>query len=479
MKRKERKESQKSDSLSKYTMKDEQNTVVLDFSRIPAKDFEQVLTDLVKMGKSQIQSLVISTDHYREIHPDEFPSAENKAPQIKSGKEDSLLQNSAYLANPKAIKSIILAMKHILQKTESLTSIKFRSIIFPQSDLEVLVTYLKANTKLKSISFDTVPLYDKGFHIVVQCARRERTKNEEKTEDQTILPQIETFECSSCGITDDSIPDIKRLLNFHHSVIGEEYFNSSLHGGGEFSNNCIKELILRGNSLSQGALFEIGFHIVDIPILFVDLSYNKEMDEKIAANLRKSAPHCELIINKEERSQTPKYPKKTSPMNEQDDYLYGVQYRSSSQPYYGDNQYQDYPEQYQHQEVIQPIPYYQKQAQKNPKSSPKKKATKQKSQHAPPPNHQDDIEIPSFDLQFESDDSGPEDEAVIGVDLKVVGPRAKEFAKYLQCLSQTLAALEAKKRKEEEEKAIFMKHKTVSKRPNKRASSVKSRRSRN
>ena len=469
-----KKESKKSDSLAKYTMKDDKNTVVLDFSRIPNKEFEQVLTDLIKVSKTQLQSLVISTDFYKDVHPNEFPSTEDCPPRTKSKGEPLLLQNSAYIANSKAIKSILLALKHILSKTTSLTSIKFRAIIFSQSELETLVKYLRENITLKSIAFEAVKLYDKGFNIVVQCGKKEG---------------IESFECSSCGLTDDSILDIKSLLNYHHFKHGEANFNSSLHGGaGDFSGNCIKELILRDNYLSTGALYEIGSVITDIPILFVDLSYNKEMDEQMAMNIRKNAPHCELLVNREERGKPLRSPKRTSQRESQEyfndapaqnGYQYPPQAAYQEQQYYGNDQYYD---QHYYGDDIQPIPYYQQQMhEQSPKKSPARGRNPQQQQSYPQPQEQpqtnENIDLPQFDLNFDQNDSSPENEAIIGEDLKVVGPRAKEFAKYLQQLETTLLKFQEQKRKEDEEKAYFMRHKKPLKRPKKRASSVRTKKS--
>ena len=53
----------KKDNLLKYST-GQKGQILIDISKIPAKDYETVLTDLVKCGKSNIESLIISLDTY-------------------------------------------------------------------------------------------------------------------------------------------------------------------------------------------------------------------------------------------------------------------------------------------------------------------------------------------------------------------------------------------------------------------------------
>ena len=310
---------QKKDSLSKYYSQGDKKTLVLDFSRIPNKDFETILSDLIKVAKTDLESLVISLDLYADTHPEEYPELisqmngqipnsnrqsfclNDSSPQpTKKARDDPVLvRNSCFKANPKAIKSILLALKHCFKKTTTLKSIRFRSMIFQTAELDILIKYIKECQSIKSIAFENIPLYDKGFSLIYTCAKREG---------------LETFECSKCGISDESIVDIKEILNYHLSAQVRANYDSTLHGETpEFQKNCIQELILKGNYLSTQALMEFGEGIASMPIALVDISDNKQIDVKTATNIRKNAPHCDLVFDSNEKSspqKTAKSPKR-------------------------------------------------------------------------------------------------------------------------------------------------------------------------
>lgn len=392
----------KKDNLLKYST-GQKGQILIDISKIPAKDYETVLTDLVKCGKSNIESLIISLDTYQMVYPNEFPANQSSAPKQRG--EPVILQNSAFKANSKSIKSMKLALKHIFPKTTSLTEICFRSIFFTTEELVELVDLMKECGTLKKIYFDNVPLYDREFQVVARLAKKKG---------------IYAFGCNRCGLTDDSLPVIISILNYHHSEQGNENYMASLRGGtGEYTINCISELSFAGNNLSTRALFEIGESIGDIPILLVDLSNNQEMDERMAHNIRKNAPHVELLVNNDQRNFVNREPK---PKSKQASFI-------------------------EPEEI--PLPE--------------------------PQQEGEDLRIPTFALgDFEPE--GTDNEVWISKDLKVVGPRAKEFAIYLHALQVSLLKLQEQQEKEERDrqaKEYYMEHrKTSPKLKKKRAASV-------
>lgn len=404
----------KKDGLIKYST-GKQGQVLIDISKIPAKDYEGVLTELVKQGKNNITSLIISLDTYQTVYPNEFPQNHSAAPKQNARGEPVLLQNSAYKASNKAMQSMRLALKHIFAKTTSLTEIIFRSIFFSSDEMQKLIELIKECPMIKRIYFENVPLYDKDFEIIATLAKKQG---------------IESFGCSACGLTDDSIYTIISIINYHYSVQGNQNYMASLRGGNDtYTKNCISELHFPRNNFSTRALFEIGESISDIPLLLLDLSGNQEMDERMANNIRKNAPHVDLLIN--------------------NDTINSFERRSKES------------RQKQRSDSSMSL------------SEPKIKMSE------PLPQEEDELRIPTFALgDFEPE--GTDNEVWISKDLKVVGPRAKEFAIYLHALQVSLLKLQGQQEKEERDrqaKQYYMDHhkpllKDSPKKKKKRAASV-------
>jgi hypothetical protein len=183
------------------------------------------------------------------------------------------------------------------------------------------------------------------------------------------------FHCVGCGLSDKSTADIKSILNFHLSIQREADWQASLELDGFSQSICLKVLDLRRNNFTQAILSELDDILRDIPLTELDLSNNYPIDERFFMRAQKNLPHLNIKVDALIPTQRPKTPARTPSI--------------TSRP---------------------------------PHSTP-----------APLPEGS----IPQEYLNDEEDD-GKDELVTLGPGVKIIGPRAREFANYIQTLGDLL-----------------------------------------
>lgn len=163
----------------------------------------------------------------------------------------------------------------VLSNNSSLTTLKFRSIIFSPKDKEQLINSLSSNTTLRKLYFENINLNDESFTMLMKSVKH---------------PGITSIECRQCGLTDLSIPPIKDYLNYHRMI----QLKAEKDNDHYLRSVCLHSLDFRDNSFSTRLIAEISDILADIPLYLIDLRNNLEFDERFLSNMRRSAPHVEI-----------------------------------------------------------------------------------------------------------------------------------------------------------------------------------------
>lgn len=269
--------------LSDSKLKD----LVYDFSRINNKFFPPIIAAIKQYGIQHLSSLSFSLDMYYQSYKSEFPTVRPDKARvvIRSSKpkmEPTVLAESCYRKLPKAIDSLLLALEYVLKNTSTLETLTFRSFLLTKPQIEKLSQILEQNSTIKKLRFDNVTLFDEGFSVVIRSLHHQGLKS---------------FHCTNCGLTDNSIPDVKSFLLFHVSLQREAEWRASLELDGIVSTICLTTLDLQHNLFSVRCLMEIADVLADMPLTLLDIRYNQPMDDRIVFNIRKSIPHVAIRIN--------------------------------------------------------------------------------------------------------------------------------------------------------------------------------------
>lgn len=270
-------------ALSDSKLKD----IVYDFSRINNKFFYQIIEGIKKYGLQHLTSLSFSLDMYYQSYKSEFPTVrpEKARVVIRSSKpkmEPTVLAESCYRKISKTVENLLEALEYVLKNTTSLESLTFRSFLLTKQQIEKLGEVLEHNSTVKKLKFDNVTLFDEGFSIVIRSLHHQGLKS---------------FYCTNCGLTDNSIPDVKSFLLFHVSLQREAEWRASLELDGIVSTICLTTLDLQHNLFSVRFLMDVADVLADMPLTLLDIRYNQLMDDRIVFNIRKSIPHVAIRIN--------------------------------------------------------------------------------------------------------------------------------------------------------------------------------------
>lgn len=398
-----KKELTKQQLLSYSITQNDDKRLCFDFSRLDKKVFFPVLAGIEEFGICNVESLTICLDLYYESCKSDFPSLKPTKPKQSKEIEPAILVESAFRQVPKAMTHILSMLERVLKSTISLNTIEFKSMIFTDDELSLIGSAISANTTLTTISFNNVPMFDKGFYILSRSFRRQG---------------ISEVKCRQCGLTDASIDSVKSLLAYNVSVQRETEWCASLELDGAVSTICMKRMDLSGNLFTISLLSQIADSLADIPMTLLDLTENQPMSEKQVNAIRKTLPHMNIRVNdgKPKRKKMKKVPKRDGPIDSA--YLESL--------------------------IRQNVSIKSSSTSKTPKSSSSYSAsqmslkkTKKKAKSAKPkPKHKTD------------DSNSEEQEVELAPGVVAVGKRAHEFAEFVRRLCDVAAVMvdEEKKR---------------------------------
>ena len=270
------------EELKKYIIEGDQS-YELDFSRIPFLEHEGILTSLVKIGKNGIKKLIISLDLYFQIHKEELNSSHYLLTQLpKKISEPFQLQNSAYKNIKNCINDVLIALSHILPRTESLKIFVVKSMILNKNELIKLTEIIKKCKSLSNFGIYDCPLYDDGFQKICSSLKKKGLKE---------------FYCERCRISDDSIHILRDFINFNYNIQKEAEEIARLNENKQKEIICLKKISLKGNSLSYHSIIDISDLFIDFPILYLDLRDNCPIDSILIDNIQKTHPHIKILIS--------------------------------------------------------------------------------------------------------------------------------------------------------------------------------------
>lgn len=275
------------EELASLSKGDSQN-LVYDISQMDPRDFFPLIRSIQRYGQKHIFSLTFTLDHYYDYCWIEYPNLKTKSTKRRHKNKliPFTLANSAYRKIPNTIRQIITMLTKVLSESSTLSTLKFRSVIFNQRDKEQLFQSLSGNSSLRRLYFENVNLNDEGFGMLMKCLKH---------------PGVTTIECRQCGLSDMSALNINQFLNYHMllQLKGEkddDHFLKSV---------CLRSIDLRDNLFSTKLLLEIADILVDLPISLIDLRNNNQFDERIVSNIRRSAPHVEIRIGSDRSTFAP------------------------------------------------------------------------------------------------------------------------------------------------------------------------------
>lgn len=275
------------EELAALSKGDSQN-LIYDISQMDPRDFFPLIRSIQRYGHNHIFSLTFTLDHYYDYCWIEYPNIKTKSSKRRH-KHKTIpftLANSAYRKIPNTIRHIINMLGKVLSESTTLSSLKFRSVIFSQRDKELLFQSFSGSNSLRRLYFENVNINDEGFGMLVKCLKH---------------PGVTILECRQCGLTDMSSIFINQYLNYHMllQLKGEkddDHFLKSV---------CIRSIDLRDNLFGTKVLLEIADILADLPISLIDLRNNSLFDERIVSNIRRSAPHVEIRIGSDRSNFAP------------------------------------------------------------------------------------------------------------------------------------------------------------------------------
>ena len=275
------------EELASLSKGDSQN-LVYDISQMDPRDFFPLIRSIQRYGQKHIFSLTFTLDHYYDYCWIEYPNLKTKSTKRRHKHKliPFTLANSAYRKIPNTIRHIITMLSKVLSESSTLSSLRFRSVIFNQRDKELLFQSLSGNSSLRRLYFENVNINDEGFGLLIKCLKH---------------PGVTTIECRQCGLTDMSSLNINQFLNYHMllQLKGEkddDHFLKSV---------CLRSIDLRDNLFSTKLLLEIADILADLPISLIDLRNNNQFDERIVSSIRRSAPHVEIRIGSDRSTFAP------------------------------------------------------------------------------------------------------------------------------------------------------------------------------
>lgn len=386
-----------------------------DFSRIPSKDFEIVLASIVKYAKNDITKLSFTLDTFYETSSQVQPNMPAKRGK-PAPREPVTLTNSAFRRSSNFNKSLLLCLSHVLPKSESITHLTFRSLVFGPTELQQLGVLVGKCQNLKEFTIQNVALYDSGIPSFILSLKRK---------------SMYGVHFINCGLSDECLPTLKNLLSYNLSIQKEAEWQASLELDGVAPNLCMSVLDLRNNNFTYHLFMEFNDVLCDLPLHCLDIRGNKPLEPKLIQNERKMLSHIEILTNSDNEGNLPKSSKKGGAYSR----------RASSVPGKTSS----------------------KKSRSNTKEAP--------SIEMNPPRHlrnvgsiysiidtninrtdesqrssngKDNITL-SSPVPFKFDDTSQNvemdddvEEVMIAPDLKVIGKRAKEFAEYVKTLCSLL-----------------------------------------
>ena len=265
----------KEDLLS-FSQGDSQN-LVYDISRLNPRDFLPLIQGVERYGHNHLFSLTFTLDYYYEYCWIEYPNLKTNTIKKKQVKNliPFTLANSAYKKIPNSIHMLTSMFTRLLPITITLSTLKFRSILFSQRDKDRLFSSLNRNSSVRKLCFENVNLGDDGFANLVNSIKH---------------PGITTLECRQCGLTDDSVSAVSEFLTYHMLL----QLKAEKDDDNYLKLVCLRTLDFRDNSFTTKLLSAITDILCDLPISLIDLRNNSDFDEKLLSSMRRTSPHCEI-----------------------------------------------------------------------------------------------------------------------------------------------------------------------------------------
>ena len=256
--------------LLEFSSSHHPNNLVFDFSRIPETKYIQILASLVHNSKKDFKALTFCLDLYNEV----YEVNASIRPQLRNEQsikgEPTTLANSAFRKDETTLQALVIALKYILPRTQTLEYLEFRNIPFTYTQIQKLGNSIAKCTPLKYLAFDNIPLNDEGFVHISKSIKKLK---------------IISLKCKTCNLTDLSSPSVKTLL----SAGRVQKFSRSESG--------LLNLDLRYNSFSYRFLLEIGDLLSRIPLKILDLRFNQMIDTKIAKNMKSVIHGLDIRVN--------------------------------------------------------------------------------------------------------------------------------------------------------------------------------------
>lgn len=263
--------------LCALSINDRQN-LMYDISRMQKNQLDPILNAVKKYGTKHLHNLTFTLDLYYEYFKSEFPQMKDRSSRIQQTSikvEPFTLENSAYRKKPHAITSLIYTLSAILPKSSSLRILCMKSMLLNGVHIQKLCDSVSLCTSLHVLTFNNVTLFDEGFTILCHALQNS---------------SVTSLTCQSCGLTDASIGPLRDLLSY--KATAQRKSGKLVDRSTELS-----AINLKDNSFSTRILLDIGTYLTDLPITLFDVSDNHTIDVQVASNLRRSAPHVELVIN--------------------------------------------------------------------------------------------------------------------------------------------------------------------------------------
>ena len=265
------------EQIAKLKLKE--NRYVFDLSRVSVDVFESLMKSvngslLLNSGGIGFNcDLLVKTDRKNEQMMADNPRS-NKAPVYPLA-----LQNSAAKRKKDFTKILAKTVSTALERTESMSFLKFRFIPLKYPEIEMLSAAIFANNTLRVLRFCEVPLGDKGLSRLCRALRKR---------------SIQEVQFRKCNLTDACTYDLRSLLAFHVFVQSEEQWRDSVMGTAT-ETVCLQSLDLRDNEFTYQFIDIIQDSILDVPLRLLDLRGNAGLTANIVKPLQEKVPRTRIL----------------------------------------------------------------------------------------------------------------------------------------------------------------------------------------
>jgi len=250
-----------------------------DVSRISEDVFNSLIKTLKVNGLRGIKGIGFNYDlfvkTYRRIEEMKEKNPKDQANQIPCS-----LEASAALKAKEVTTLIVNTVIKMIENDKSIELLKFRSIPFKFSDLDLLSSCIYGNSNLRVIKFCDVPLGDKGFERLGRALRKQ---------------SVVKLQCRQCKLTDKSSIAFRSLLSFHLFVQSDYDWKTSLSGAKGSNIVCLNSLDFRDNEFTYKFIEEVKDSLIDIPLKKLDLRGNNGITALTVHKLLPAIPNTNIL----------------------------------------------------------------------------------------------------------------------------------------------------------------------------------------